>query len=100
MSNNLEMSYRSCLRDTEKLISEETARRSQVTLLLLKHEIQDLQQLRANDQDHMEQTAQARYRLQSQLQIAQAAMRNLEGELRSRTRELQTAKVPFEVPPP
>ncbi|RFU28703.1 hypothetical protein B7463_g7636, partial [Scytalidium lignicola] len=92
-SQCLELEYQESLRNADKIVQDEGARRLRLQILLLENENDDLHEQLALDDDRIDSLEEETERLQLDLQSAQDYSSHYSNELRLKERELNSLKI-------
>ena len=89
----VELAYEKSLQQTEFLYQEESARRLRVQILLLRDRNDSLHNQLAQENNRTGELTKIGQDLRAQLHISRNSLENLQGDLRLKSREIETLKV-------
>ena len=92
-SRRLELCYEKECRDLEVICDSEKARQLRVRLLLLEDENDDLHAQLAQDDDRIDDLESRSQELQEALETCESKLESAQGDLRIKSREIETLKV-------
>ncbi|KAI9740946.1 MAG: hypothetical protein M1818_004552 [Claussenomyces sp. TS43310] len=91
-SHHLELAYQETLRDFERVVQDESARRLRLQILFLEDSNDELQEQVTSEDDQIGLLEEERTSLQSDLKQAQIGLRRYEVDLQTQTRELNNLR--------
>lgn len=89
----LDLAYEKCLHQQYAIQEEEKFRRLRVQLILLEHQNEVLQAQIADDEGYVQKMERGQDALKAKIKKTETGLESTQGELRIRSREIETLKV-------